>query len=68
MIFLCPASPTSFLLCFLSSASSPPLPLLCSLSSASSVLWLRTDAVQLAVPVGDDGLLMSGASGARPVL
>ena len=44
------------------------LRLLCFLSSASPVLWLSTNAVQLAVPIGDDGQLMSGASSAWPVL
>ena len=33
---------------------------LCFLSSASPVLWLSTNAVQLTVPIGDDGQLMSG--------
>ena len=46
MIFLCPSS---LLLLFL----------LCFLSSASLVLWLSTHAVQLTVPIGDDGQLMS---------
>ena len=32
------------------------------------VLWLSTDAIQLAVPIGDDGQLMSSTSCARPVL
>ena len=35
------------------------------------MLWLSTNAVQLIAPIGDDGQLMSGASGASggwPVL
>ena len=31
-------------------------------------LWLSTNAVQLAAPIGDDGQLMSGGSGGPPVL
>ena len=54
MIFRCPPS---------SPSSSPPqLPLLRFLSSAPSpphVLWLSTNAVQLPVPIGDNGQLMS---------
>ena len=34
------------------------------MSGGPPVLWLRTNAVQLTVPIGDDGQLMSGASGA----
>ena len=37
-------------------------------SGARPVLWLSTHAVQLAVPIGDDGQLMSGGSSAWPVL
>ena len=37
-------------------------------SGARPVLWLSTNAVQLTVPIGDDGQLMSGGSGGRPVL
>ena len=33
---------------------------LCFLSSATPVLWLSTNSVQLTVPIGDDGQLMSG--------
>ena len=47
MIFLCPAS-------LLASFR-----LLCFLSPASPVLWLSTHAVQLTVPIGDDGQLTS---------
>ena len=32
------------------------------------VLWLSTTAVQLTVPIGDDGPLMSCTSGGWPVL
>jgi hypothetical protein len=35
--------------------------------SGASGTWLSTHAVQLAVTIGDDGHLMSGASGAWPV-
>ena len=38
------------------------------LSSVPPILWLSLNAVQLTVPVGDDGQLMSCGSGARPVL
>ena len=37
-------------------------------SSGWPVLWLSTHAVQLTVPIGDDGQLMSSASSAWPVL
>ena len=33
------------------------------MSGAPPVLWLSTNAVQLTVPIGDDGQLMSGGSG-----
>ena len=54
MIFLCPAS--SFLL--------PLFPCFLLLL----LLLLRTTAVQLTVPVGDDGQLLSCTSGGPPVL
>ena len=38
------------------------------MSWAPPVLWLSTNAVQLTVPIGDDGQLMSGGSGGWPVL
>ena len=37
-------------------------------SCALPVLWLSTNAVQLSVPIGDDGQQMSGGSGGPPVL
>ena len=49
----------SIFLCHLPPAPSFLPRLLCFLSSASPVLWLSTDAVQLNVPIGDDGQLMS---------
>ena len=47
MIFLCPAQ--------LPTRSFPPS------SSSSLILWLSPRAVQLTVPIGNDGQLMSGA-------
>jgi len=36
-------------------------------SGAPPILWFGMDAVQLTVPRGDDGQLMSGASDGPPV-
>ena len=43
---------------------------LCHPPSSSSLLlcFVRCGLVQLTVPIGDDGQLMFGASGGRPVL